>query len=114
MVNPTLSEKGDYDKIMKNKLKGDYPAKLDDLFKRELKRYYHNLKFEVAINFDGKDLTEILLFKNFTTKNVLFLRNNEINKNILKELYSGYDLVICNTDNNDDNIRVNSLIRDLM
>ena len=114
MVNPTLSEKGNYDKIMKNELKGDYPAKLDDLFKRELKRYYHNLKFEVAINFDGKDLTEILLFKNFTTKNVLFLRNNEINKNILKELYSGYDLVICNTDNNDDNIRVNSLIRDLM
>ena len=123
-VNPTRSEKKAFDKIISNEFKGDYPVKLDKLFEREIERYYHKIKFDVAINFDGNDISEMLMFKCMECKTILFARNNALQPNILKEIYSSYDYIIADSEDLkeyisniaelDDNVMVNSMIENLL
>ena len=123
-VNPTRSEKKAFDKIISNEFKGDYPVKLDKLFEREIERYYHKIKFDVAINFDGNDISEMLMFKCMECKTLLFARNNALQPNILKEIYSSYDYIIADSEDLkeyisniaelEDNVMVNSMIENLL
>ena len=97
-VNPTMNEKNDYDNIISDSWGGDYPSKLDKLFEREIRRYYHGLPFDKVINFDGTDRVELYMFKNFTTERILFTRENSIKPKLLKEIYSNYDLIVADSD----------------
>ena len=97
-VNPTMNEKNDYDNIISDSWGGDYPSKLDKLFEREIRRYYHGLPFDKVINFDGTDRVELYMFKNFTTERILFARKNSIKPKLLKEIYSNYDLIVADSD----------------
>ena len=97
-VNPTMNEKNDYDNIISDSWGGDYPSKLDKLFEREIRRYYHSLPFDKVINFDGTDRVELYMFKNFTTERILFARKNSIKPKLLKEIYSNYDLIVADSD----------------
>ncbi len=96
-VNPTLSEKDDYD--------SRNFQKLGNLFERELKRYYHGIDFELAVNFDARDMDEMMLFMNFTSKKAILKRGSDANPELLDKIYSNYDEVFDSADELNEYIR---------
>ena len=64
------------------------------------------------------------MFKCLECKTILFARNNAIQPNILKEIYSSYDYIIADSEDLkeyisniaelDDNVMVNSMIENLL
>ena len=102
-INPTKEENEIYETFLKNKDENvKYPKSLDRLFKRELNRYFPNVKFDKVLNY-GIGLNEMLLFKNMDCEKYIWVHTdmreeikNKRNQHygVLKEAYSNYTNVI--------------------
>lgn len=104
-LNPTIREQYAFGKFLKNGHNPKdvkYPKIIDNMFKRELKRYYYGVHFDKIIHFDGYGTNEMLLFKNFPENNTVWVHNDMVQEieykqnqyiNVLKEVYSNYDNV---------------------
>ena len=101
-INQTTEENKIYKEFIENE-DAVYPKSLDKMFKRELNRYYPNLKFDNFVHFDGYGDDELLLFKFLDCKKSVWvhtdmvqeMKNKKfIHSNVLKEVYGAYDNVV--------------------
>ena len=109
-INPTIREQRAFDNFLKNghDPKGTkYPKMIDNMFKREIKRYFYGVNFDKVIHFDGYGSIEMLLFKNFEEPNALWVHNDMVQEieykqnqyiNVLREVYAKYDNVVVVSD----------------
>ncbi|MBQ6139006.1 MAG: CDP-glycerol glycerophosphotransferase family protein [Methanobrevibacter sp.] len=109
-INPTIREQHAFDNFLKNghDPKGTkYPKMIDNMFKREIKRYFYGVNFDKIIHFDGYGSIEMLLFKNFEEPNALWVHNDMVQEieykqnqyiNVLREVYAKYDNVVVVSD----------------
>ena len=109
-INPTLREQFAFERFQKygHDPKGiKYPDMVDNMFKREIKRYFYGVNFDKVIHFDGYGTIEMLLFKNFEEDNALWVHNDMVQEieykqnqyiNALREVYSKYDKVVVVSD----------------
>ena len=102
-LTPTLGEKLNYNKYFTTHENMECPDNLRNLFERSYLRQFGQVKFDIAIDFDGYNNAESLIFENAHAKNAIWVHNNMIqenrlkgkpNINIMRELYSGYDHVV--------------------
>ena len=100
-INPTMLETIDYIrfKVLDNMKMSN---RLNNLFERELDRYYPGMPFDNIINYDGYILDEILLFSKAPANTTIWVHNDMIQemkmknnrlKNVLKTAYNEYDNV---------------------
>lgn len=77
--------------------------KVDNIFKRELKRIYPNMCIDHAIHFSGYEKNVMHLFKNLESKKTIFVHNDlskelksksNIHKNSLLEVYKKFDNIV--------------------
>lgn len=131
-VNLTLPEKKAFNSFVAGKRGTKLPKIVDDMFERELNRYFPNFPFDYVINFDGTSLNELLLFSKPDVKRSIWVHkdksksmrfNHDQNYNGLKEAYNRYDDVIVVSDalvkptadikGNSDNISVINNMNDV-
>ena len=103
-LNMTKEEDEVYQTFIKNKGKdAKYPKSLDNFFKRELRRFYPDLKFDKFIHFDGYGNQEMLLFKNLDCEKSIWVHTDMVQEietkrnqhiGVLKEVYCEYDNVV--------------------
>ncbi|WP_458453945.1 CDP-glycerol glycerophosphotransferase family protein [Methanobrevibacter sp.] len=102
-INLTLPEKKAFNGFVAGKRGTKLPKMVDDMFERELNRYFPNFPFDYVINFDGTTLNELLLFSKPDVKCTVWVHkdklksmkfNHDQNYNGLKEAYTRYDDII--------------------
>ncbi len=81
--------------------------KLDHFYKREVKRFFGNVKFDKAIHFTGYEQRIIGLFQRIDAKRAIFVHNDMVQemktrKNqhylTIRSAYNEYDRVVCVTE----------------
>ena len=131
-INLTMPEKKAFNSFVAGKRGTKLPKIVDDMFERELNRYFPNFPFDYVINFDGTSLNELLLFSKPDVKRSIWVHkdksksmrfNHDQNYNGLKEAYNRYDDVIVVSDalvkptadikGNSDNISVINNMNDV-
>lgn len=103
-INQTKEEHETYRKFLENTDENvEYPKYLDKLFKRELDRFYPNIKFDKMLNFYGFGRNEMLLFKNMDCEKYIWVHTDMLEEirlkrsqhfGVLKETYPNYTNVI--------------------
>lgn len=101
-LTPTVKEKMDYNKFYLSQDKMDCPESLHNLFERSFVKQFGSVNFDLAIDFDGYNHDETLLFVNSGVRNAVWVHNDMLqeakckgnqNLNILREAYSKSDHV---------------------
>lgn len=80
-VKPTISEKLNLDKFLKNTGDEKLYGSLKKLFEKSFKKQYGDFKFDLIIDFNTRDVTESLIFANSNTKTAIFIDESS-NRNI--------------------------------
>ena len=83
-LTPTLGEKLNYNKYFTTHENMECPDNLRNLFERSYLRQFGQVKFDIAIDFDGYNNAESLIFENAHAKNAIWVHNNMIQENRLK------------------------------
>lgn len=75
-IKPTVSEKFNLDKFLKNSDDEKLYGSLKKLFEKSFKNQYGEFKFDLIIDYNTQDLIESLIFANSNTKTAIFADEN--------------------------------------
>lgn len=95
-IKPTVSEKLDLNKFLKNTSDKNLYESLKPLFERSFKRQYGEFRFDLVVDFKTNGPVESLVFANSNAKTVLFDDDNS-----KEELYHAFDEVCKSADDLD-------------
>lgn len=92
-IKPTVSEKFNLDKFLKNRDDEKLYGSLKKLFEKSFKNQYGEFKFDLIIDYNTQDMIESLVFANSNTKTAIFT-----DKNSKSSIYNKFDNICKTTD----------------